>query len=41
MIGYIMESTSNTDLVILGDFNYAAIDWNTMDAPFNLVNDLI
>ena len=34
-----MESTSNTDLVILGDFNYPAIDWNTMDVPSNLVNE--
>ena len=30
LIGY-MESTSNTGLiVILGDFNYAAIDWNSL-----------
>ena len=38
LIGY-MENTSNIDLVTLDDFNYAAIDWNTMDVPSNLVNE--
>ena len=33
------ESTANRDLLILGDFNYAAIDWNAMYVPFNLFNE--
>ena len=38
MIGSV-ENTANANLVILGDFTSAAIDWNTMDVASNLASE--